>query len=204
MFLHVKPVGEFCSFTIHGRTPTVERLYFHLPNEQSVFFNDEKDMDSLLSKPSEKESMFTSWMQTNEIYSEGKILTYTEFVTKLVYFSKNRCWQPRKQGYTIGRLNWVPLSVGELFYLRMILDAVKGPCSYKEIRTVSGSEYLSFQEACFAMGFLHADTKYIEAIKQASKWGSGYYLKKLFVTMLISNSINKHENVWEYVALLSG
>jgi len=162
------------SFPIHGRTPVVERLYFHLPNEQSVFFNDEEDMDSLLSKLSVKESMFTSWMQANEIYNEGKNLTYTEFVTKFVYVSKNRCWQPRKQGYTIGRLNWIPPSAGELFYLRMMLAVVKGPCSYKEIRTISGIEYPTFREACFAMGFLHDDTEYIEAIKEASKWGSGH------------------------------
>ncbi|CAH9132818.1 unnamed protein product, partial [Cuscuta epithymum] len=28
------------SFPIHGRSPAVERLFFHLPNEQSVFFSD--------------------------------------------------------------------------------------------------------------------------------------------------------------------
>ena len=149
---------NFFSFPIHGRTPAVERLYFHLPNEQSMFFNDEEDMDSLLSKPSVKKSMFTSSVQANEIYNEGTIFTYTEFVTKFVYVSKNRCWQPRKQGYTIGTLNWIPPSTGELFYLRMMLAVVKGPCSYKEIRIVSGIEYPTFREARFAMGFLHDDT----------------------------------------------
>jgi len=177
MFLHVKPVGEFFSFTIHGRTPTVERLYFHLPNEQSVFFNDEKDMDSLLSKPSEKESMFTSWMQTNEIYNEGKILTYIEFVTKLVYFSKNRCWQPRKQGYTIGRLNWVPLSVGELFYLRMILDAVKGHhVATKKLELLLEVNIFPFEKLALQWDFFMLIQN---TLKLSKKLASGYQVTTL-------------------------
>ena len=42
--------------------------------------------------------------------------------------------QPRKQGYTIGKLYWVLLNTDELFYLRMMLAMAKGPCSYEEIR----------------------------------------------------------------------
>ena len=45
-------------------------------------------MNSLLSKPSVKESMFTSWLKANKIYNEGKNLTYAQFVTKFVYIAK--------------------------------------------------------------------------------------------------------------------
>lgn len=47
------------------------------------------------------------------------------------------------------------------------------------------------------MGFLHDDREYIEAIKEANNWGLGHYLRKLFITMLISNSINRLEHVQE-------
>ncbi|KAK7293775.1 hypothetical protein RJT34_16648 [Clitoria ternatea] len=185
------------SFPIHNRTPVVERLYFHLPNEQAVYFNDYEDIDSLLSRPTVKDSMFTSWMDANKKYSEGKNLTYTQFVSKFVYVTKERRWKPRKQGYTIGRLNWIPPSTGELFYLRMMLSVSKGPCSYEDIRTVGNIQYPNFKEACFAMGFLKDDTEYIKAIKEAKDWGSGHYLRKLFVIMILSNSINRPEHVWE-------
>lgn len=124
------------SFPIHGRSPAVERLYFHLPNEQSVFFKDDQNIDSLLSKASVKESMFTSWIEANKKYSEGKNLTYAQFVSKFVYKPKKRCWKLRQKGYTIGRLNWVPPSTGELFYLRIMLFVAKGPCNYEDISTV--------------------------------------------------------------------
>lgn len=54
----------------------------------------------------------------------------------------------------------------------MMLAAIKGPCSYKEIKTIVGVEYPTFREACFAMGFLHDGRKYIEAIKEVNNQGS--------------------------------
>lgn len=47
------------------------------------------------------------------------------------------------------------------------------------------------------MGFLEDDKEFIEAIREAKDWGSGHYLRKLFVTMLLSNSMNKPDHVWE-------
>ncbi|KAF1859858.1 hypothetical protein Lal_00028041 [Lupinus albus] len=185
------------SFSIHGRSPAVERLYFHLENEQSIIFDDSDVIDDILSKPTVKYSMFTSWMEANKQYVGVKDLTYAQFVSKFVYINHNRCWKPRKQGYTIGRLIWVPPSIGELFYLRMMLNSIKGPCNYEDIRTVNNVIYPTFRETCFAMGFLEDDREYIEAIKEADEWGSGYYLRKLFVTMLTSNSINRPKHVWQ-------
>ncbi|XP_057456739.1 uncharacterized protein LOC130747739 isoform X2 [Lotus japonicus] len=185
------------AFPIHGRSPAVERCYFHLPGEHCVYFNDDDDIGSVLSKATVKESMFTSWLNANKIYHEGRNLTYAQFVSKFVYKAKKRCWQLRKRGYTVGRLNWVPPISGELFYLRMMLAVVKGPCSYEDIRTVGDILHPTFREACFAMGFLEDDREYIAAIKEAKDWGPGHYLRKLFLRLLISNSITRPEKVWQ-------
>ena len=74
---------------------------------------------------------------------------------------------------TIGRLNWVPPSTGELCYLRMMLVVVKGPTTYEKICTVNGQLYSSFREACFAMSFLLNDKEYIKALREAYHWGYG-------------------------------
>ena len=68
---------------MHGRKPTIERLYFHLHGQQSVYYHDHENIDDVLSKPSVVESMLTSWMHANEIYPKAKNLTYSEFVSKL-------------------------------------------------------------------------------------------------------------------------
>ena len=47
-------------FTIHGRNPAIERLFFHLPGEQSMYFKDNDYISDILGKPTIVESMFTS------------------------------------------------------------------------------------------------------------------------------------------------
>lgn len=78
-----------------------------------------------------------------------------------------------------------------------MLNNVKGPTSYEDIRTVSNVLYSTFREACFQLGLLGDDKEYIEAIKEASLWGTGFYLRKLFVMMLLSGSTNRPDNVWK-------
>ncbi|XP_058722666.1 uncharacterized protein LOC131594520 [Vicia villosa] len=184
------------SYSIHGRKPAVERLYFHMEGENSVFYKDYEQVGDVLLKPSVTESMFTSWFEANKTYEDARLLTYGDFVSKFVYHKRSRSWKPRKRGYTIGRLIWVPQSTGELFYLRMMLTVKKGPLCYADIKTVDGKKHKTFRGACFAMGFLQDDREFVEAIKEAHVWGSGLFLRKLFVTMLLSSSMNRPEHVW--------
>ncbi|XP_050887928.1 uncharacterized protein LOC127093069 [Lathyrus oleraceus] len=185
------------SFPIHCRSPAVERLYFHLEGDNSVYYTDYELIDEVLDKPSVKESMFTAWMEANKIYFEAQNLTYSQFLTKFVYDRRYRRWRPRKRGHTIGRLIWVPPSTGELYYLRMMLTVVKGPTCYEDIKFVDGKVQDSFRDACFHMGFLNDDSEYVAAINEVKDWGSGHFLRKLFVTMLLSGTVNRPRHVWE-------
>jgi len=192
-----KACWRIFSFPIHGRYPAIERLFFHLPGEQSVYFKDDEFIDEVIGKATVAESMFTSWMECNKKYELARTLTYPEIMSKFVYVKKDRCWKPKKIGNTIGRLIWVPPSTGELYYLRRMLTVVKGPLSYEDIRTVDNILYSTFREACESLGFLADGKEYVEAIKEAKDWGSENYLRKLFVTMLLSNSVNKPLDLWE-------
>lgn len=184
------------SFSIHGRKPAVERMFFHLVGEKCIYFTDHASMENVLEKASVTESMFTAWLQANQEYAAARELTYGQFVSKFVYSKKDRVWTPRKRGFTIGRLIWVPPTTGELFHLRMMLTVVKGPRTYEEIRKVGEIQYQTFREACFAMGFLEDDREFIGAIREAYQWGSGYFLRRLFVIMLLAGSINRPRHVW--------
>ena len=185
------------AFPMHGHSPAVERLYFHLENQQPVYWTDSQQIGAVLSKSTIKESMFTAWMHSNKIYPYGRDLTYPQYVSKFVYVACKRCWQPRKQGNTIGMFIWVPPSSGELFYLRMMLSSAKGPQSYKDIRTVDNVVYDTFRKACFAKGFLGSDQEFISALREANSWGTAHYLRKLFVKLLFMNTMDKPEYVWQ-------
>jgi hypothetical protein len=50
-------------FEIHHRTPSVERLSFHLPGEHTIVFNDDDTIDDVMSRPLNERSMFMAWME---------------------------------------------------------------------------------------------------------------------------------------------
>nr|XP_025603131.1 uncharacterized protein LOC112695132 [Arachis hypogaea]XP_025630251.1 uncharacterized protein LOC112723204 [Arachis hypogaea]XP_025674055.1 uncharacterized protein LOC112773204 [Arachis hypogaea]XP_025674064.1 uncharacterized protein LOC112773214 [Arachis hypogaea] len=184
------------AFNIHYRKPSVERLSFHLPDEQTVLFADEDDLSTTINKATVRESMFVAWFKANKKYEIARQLTYNEFPSKFVWKRNARIWEPRKRNAVIGRLFFVPPTSGELYYLRMLLNIVQGPTSYKDLRTYRDIVYSSFRDACYARGLLDDDQEYIDAIEEASHWGSGHYLRKLFATLLWSNSMVRPEVVW--------
>lgn len=139
--------------------------------------------------------MFTAQFEDNKTYEEVRLLTYGQFVSKFVYVKQSRLWKPRKKGYTTCRLMWVPQSIRELFYLRMMLTVKKGPTCYNGIKIVYGFQYETFRDACFAMRFLQDDREFIDAIQEAHHWGSDIFLRKLFVTMLLFASMNRPKHV---------
>jgi len=98
---------------------------------------------------------------------------------------------------SVGRIYFVPPGSGEKFYLRTLLNHVKGPMSYNEIKTVGNVKYDSFKEACFALGLLEDDKEFIDAINQVAVWGTTAYLRILFVALLISSQFSRPEVVWE-------
>lgn len=175
----------------------VERLSFHLRDEQIVIFEDNETIEEIFNRPSIYQSKFLAWTNTNKKYPEAKNLTYAQFPSKFVWKNKQRVWNLRKQGFTIGRLHFVPPRSGELYYLRNLLNYVKGPRTFAELRTVNNVIYPTFKDACYAKGLLDDDKKYVDVITKASHWSSAHFLRKLFATLLLSNQISRPEFVWE-------
>jgi hypothetical protein len=59
----------------------------------------------------------------------ARTLTYQEFPHKFVCHKDDKTWSFRKQGFALGRLDFVPPTAGERFYLRTLLTVVRGPRS---------------------------------------------------------------------------
>ena len=185
------------SYDIHYRKPPVERLKFHLPGEQFVVVKNDGSIEEAVNREVARDTMFTAWMKKNKEDPDARKLTYMDFPLEYVFKEDIRQWVKRKRGFSIGRINFVPPSAGELYYLRILLNKVRGATCYEDIRTVNGILYDTFKEACYALGLLDDDKEYIAAIKEASSWGSGQYLRKLFCTMLFCNCLSRPEFVWK-------
>lgn len=188
---------KILAFPTHHRTTAVEKLPFHLPDQQLVVYNEDDPVDDVLTRLSIGINKFLGWMECNKIYPEARELTYSDFPSKFVWHQKEQQWKPRKKGFAIGRITYVPRSLGEVYYLRVLLNKVKGARSFEEIRTVNGILYPKFKDACYALGLLDDDKEYIEAIKESSLWATGASIRKLFVIMLLSSSVATPRTVWD-------
>ncbi|XP_019191165.1 PREDICTED: uncharacterized protein LOC109185656, partial [Ipomoea nil] len=58
-------------------------------------------------------------------------------------------------------------------------------------------DFQSVEDACCARGLVDDDREYVHAIEEASHWATPVNLRRLFVTLLMTNSIAKPEVVWE-------
>ncbi|XP_019158334.1 PREDICTED: uncharacterized protein LOC109155060 [Ipomoea nil] len=125
-------------YVIHYRTPPVERLNFHLNIQQNVVYGVDQSLDEIVENQTVKQSQFTAWFEANKKYEDARSLTYAEFPGKFVWRQDVREWHPRKKGFSIGRLFYVLSGCEELYYLRCLLNIIRGPSSHEDIRTVGG------------------------------------------------------------------
>ncbi|KAF7820632.1 uncharacterized protein G2W53_026087 [Senna tora] len=186
-------VWRIFGFDINFHEPSIERIPFHLLDQQGVVFPDNAPIDSVVLNATVKQTKFLAWFEANKKYPKARFLTYSQFLTQFVYKTDCRQWFKRKSGRSIGRLYYVAPSSGELYYLRLLLTFTKGPTCYEDIRIINGVVYPTLKDACYVMGLLDEDKEYIEG----SKWSSGIYLRKLFATLLIRNTIFRPAHVWE-------
>ncbi|XP_018462957.1 uncharacterized protein LOC108834093 [Raphanus sativus] len=183
-------------FELHYSSTSIQRLSFHLPGEHNLTYDDEDDIDEVLAKEENQTSQFLEYMKMCSRNSVAKELTYIQFPYFFVWNKSITEWTPRQRGSAVGRIHPTKPSAGQRFYLRILLSKVKGATCYEDYRTVDGITYPTYKEACYALGLLDDDKEYIEAIKEASQWGSGVYLRRLFAYLLASESLSQPAHVW--------
>ncbi|GJZ48131.1 hypothetical protein Tco_0601963 [Tanacetum coccineum] len=184
-------------FDIHYRTPSVERLPFHLENEQSVIFDATESIDYALDKSSVNETKFEAWMELNKTDTFAQTLLYVEIPKYYVWNQQDRIWQERQRGFSLGRIHHVPPSWGELFYLRILLNKVRGPMGWDDLKEYDDVVYPTYREACYARGLLEDDKEYIDGLLEARLWGMGDYLRSFFVMLLMTDSMSRPDVVWQ-------
>lgn len=68
-----------------------------------------------------------------------------------------KTWKRRRRGTAVGRVFTVHLNNAECYFLRMLLDKVPGPTSFKYLKTVNGVVCDTYQMACLRLGLLEDD-----------------------------------------------
>ena len=98
-------------------------------------------------------------------------LLYVEFPA---YYSwQNNEWIRRKrtrQFTPLGRLNSRVPGTSE-WHLRLLLNHIRGPTSFLDIRTIDGHECQTYKEACLLLGLLESDEQWHKTMEDAAPLG---------------------------------
>ena len=97
----------------------------------------------------------------------------------------------------ITRLQPIRLSLGDVFYLRVLLQS-RPARSFEQLRTVNGILYSTFQGACIALNLFSDETEaeycFTEAVESLH---TPYQLRLLLIHMLTNDCITAPATIWE-------
>ncbi|KAL0339251.1 UNVERIFIED_CONTAM: hypothetical protein Sangu_1447200 [Sesamum angustifolium] len=66
-------------FELQKQCPSVERLQYHLPNEQFIVFNEDDHLYDVVNHNGVQDTMLTKWFEANKKYPATRTLTYVQF-----------------------------------------------------------------------------------------------------------------------------
>lgn len=175
----------------------MQRLQYHLRNQENVVFSERERLQYILTRSKKRRSMLVAWFKANQSYIKARELTYAEFPSQWVWDNAKCIWKERKKGRSIGRMYYAHPASGERFYLRMLLNVVKGCMSFEDIRTYNGKCYKTFQEACEARGLTGEDSEWHQALNESYISANGFQMRELFVTIIMFCDVANPRRLWK-------
>ncbi|KAB2619505.1 hypothetical protein D8674_015374 [Pyrus ussuriensis x Pyrus communis] len=173
-------------FIINRIYPSVERMQIHLPNMHQVQFRADESITNILHDESTRKTMLTEFFTLNHVDAEARHYLYMEIPSHYRWIQAQRKWSKRKnRNKVIGRIYAVSPAEGEKFYLRILLNHVRGPTSFTNLRTVNGVLHPTFKQAAEQRGLLERDDSIRQCLLEASTIQMPSALRRLFVTILV-------------------
>nr|XP_047141323.1 uncharacterized protein LOC100209718 [Hydra vulgaris] len=170
-------------YSISDMSHTIIRLQIHLPDNQRVYFNEGEEQVAI-DRAAQRDTHLTAWLKLNAENNEARQYSYVEIPYHFV-FGKNCMWKVRQRGSdkVVVRMYKVS-SFCELFFLRLLLLHVKGAKSFEDLRTVHGTVFNTFREACYNLGLLQDDIEWRNTLTEAAATRMPKQFRLLFSIIL--------------------
>ena len=200
------------AFPISQLDPSVKRLDFHLPGQQSVSYNPNEDKAKVLKRASQ--TMLTEWFTLNQNDEIARNFTYREIILFYTWVStKSNCkWKKRvqgtldsfnfnlKRGNQIGYLPTVlpsgPNGVEKLALYLLLLQAT-GAKSFEDLRTIDGIIYRTFKDAAVFKNLMERDNEIEFVLNEVFISLFGKPLRRFFAYLLANWSPDNPKELWE-------
>jgi hypothetical protein len=107
-------------------------------------------------------------------------------------------WQGRKQASgQIGQIVYANPAEGERYFLRVLLNHVRGATSFEDLRIVAGVTYSTFRKACEKRGLIETDTSIDDCLTEATAFQMSCALRRLFATILVFCEVTNIRRLWD-------
>ncbi|KAM1873333.1 hypothetical protein ACFX13_007182 [Malus domestica] len=103
--------------------------------------------------------MLIEFFTLNHVDAEARRYLYMEIPSHYIWIQAQRKWSKRMNcNKVIGRIYAVSPAEGEKFYLRILLNHVRGPISFTNLRTVNGVLHPTNKQAAKQRDLLERDS----------------------------------------------
>ncbi|WVZ78326.1 hypothetical protein U9M48_026061 [Paspalum notatum var. saurae] len=184
MITAIEAVYRIFGFPLYSMSPPVLQMQVHLPGMHMVAYKATDDLSDVVQREKSQKSMLTEVFRMNLENMEARKYLYREFPEHFRWIKANKQWVPRKQRAQIGRLVYANPAEGERFYLRVLLNHVRGATSFEHLKSFKGVTYPTFRAACEAMGFVETDKSLDDSLTEAAEHRMPNALRRLFATIL--------------------
>lgn len=145
----------------------------YLLGEYYIVFDEFVRLEDVISKEDVEKIMLIVWFVVCEMYEEVRELTYVELFIRFVYYILGKLWVFRKIGVVIGRVVYVSLAVGDKYFLRILVNVVKGFTCFEDLKIVGGVFFEKYREVCYARGLFDDDREWYDVIEELLYWVTG-------------------------------
>lgn len=188
-------------FPMSERYPAVVCLAIHKENEQMVYFTNEEEARLKLSKETPPNSTLMEYFRlcrTDAVGLNGVRARDVLYVDIVKFFRwHGGQFRPRERNIPcVGRIYYTGITEGDRYYLRLLLNHVKGPTSETNLRTVDGITYSTCREAAEKLGLLVSDRHHKETLTEAATWATASQLRELFSIILVYSSPASPTSLW--------
>ncbi|XP_020271151.1 uncharacterized protein LOC109846336 [Asparagus officinalis] len=183
-------------FKMNETTPPVISLQLHLPDKQSICYWQHRDLRDVIGSERSSKTMLTEFFTKCTTTENARKFLYVEFPEHYVWSNQAKIWSDRKHKLVIGRINAANPKEGERYYLRLLLNHVRGPTSWEYLLTVDGIAYKSFKEAAQKRGLLEADDSISDCLVEATTFQMPYALRRLFAIILVYCQPSNVRKLW--------